>query len=133
MDLGRNKNVLRTLSVLMMEMVVSKALSVIRMLYPDLERSEDVTTALPVLVREMDEFRALSVKVIGMYWHQGGSEGTLMALFTRLLTGTTSPGFLLHERRKSRCQCLNPPLYLSMPVVLHPSSTLTNTPTLKRA
>ena len=92
-------------------MVVSKALSVIRMLYPDLERSEyvikalslirllylhlerseDVTTALSVLVREMDEFRALSVKVIGMYWHQGGSEGTLMALFTRLLTGTTSP------------------------------------------
>ena len=42
-----------------MEMIVFEALSVTRLLYQDLERSEDVMMALSVLM--MDEFKALSV------------------------------------------------------------------------
>ena len=51
----------------MMEMIVFEALSVIRLLYPDLERSEDVMMALSVLMMEMDEFKALSVVTRGTY------------------------------------------------------------------
>ena len=69
----------------MMEMVVFEALPMIRLLYPDLERSEDVIKALSVLTKTyvvlkgnedvtkalsvlmMDEFKALSVVTRGTY------------------------------------------------------------------